>query len=85
MHESFCALWGVSKDELIATPESPTTQGYTSYILDAGSKGDALTLLVALTSCLLGYGEVANWLQDQAQRNTENITLHNNPYQRSVL
>jgi thiaminase/transcriptional activator TenA len=41
---------------------------YTRYVLDTGSRGDLLDLHVALSPCLVGYGEIANWL------NTQNFT-----------
>ncbi len=34
-------------------------------MLDAGSRGDLLDLHVALAPCLVGYGEIANWLAAQ--------------------
>ncbi|EWG98691.1 hypothetical protein Q427_29150 [Halomonas sp. BC04] len=39
---------------------------YTRYVLDTGNRGDLLDLHVALAPCLVGYGEIANWLNAQA-------------------
>ncbi len=39
MHKSFCEEWGVSKDELESTPESPATMAYGAYLLNVGLQG----------------------------------------------
>ena len=39
MHTSFCADWGVSSEELEATPESLATMAYGSYMIDIGLQG----------------------------------------------
>ena len=38
-HKSFCAQWGISEEELSATPESPSTTAYGAYLLDIGLQG----------------------------------------------
>jgi hydroxymethylpyrimidine/phosphomethylpyrimidine kinase / thiaminase len=38
-HKSFCAAWGISEQELLATPESPATTAYGAYLLDVGLQG----------------------------------------------
>jgi thiaminase/transcriptional activator TenA len=35
---------------------------YTRYVLDAGMRGDLLTLKVALAPCVIGYAEIATRL-----------------------
>lgn len=46
-------------------PEARATLAYTRYVLDTGNRGDLLDLHVALAPCLVGYGEIANWLNVQ--------------------
>jgi hypothetical protein len=82
MHESFCAQWGLSASDIAATPESITTTAYGTFILDAGLKGDDLSLIVALAACLLGYGEVGLWLVSESQRMGSEIILEGNPYRK---
>ncbi|MFG6175629.1 thiaminase II [Halomonas sp. THAF12] len=65
LHRGFCRDWGITEDDLAALPEARATLAYTRYVLDAGSRGDLLDLRVALAPCLVGYGEIANWLQAQ--------------------
>lgn len=82
MHVAYCESWGISKEELLSTPESPATLGYTNYLLDAGLRGDDLTLMVALLACLLGYGEVGLWLKKQAGSDADGFHINGNPYKK---
>ena len=66
LHAGYCREWGISEDDLARLPEARATLAYTRYVLDAGSRGDLLDLHVALAPCLIGYGEIANWLNAQA-------------------
>jgi len=65
LHIEFCRQWGISEDDLAALPEARATLAYTRYVLDTGSRGDLLDLHVALSPCLVGYGEIARWLNAQ--------------------
>ncbi|RAH39018.1 thiaminase II [Halomonas sp. SL1] len=65
LHRGFCRDWGITEDDLAALPEARATLAYTRFVLDAGSRGDLLDLRVALAPCLVGYGEIANWLEAQ--------------------
>ncbi|MCW4149209.1 thiaminase II [Halomonas sp. 18H] len=62
LHVGFCREWGISEEDLARLPEARATLAYTRYVLDTGSRGDLLDLHVALAPCLVGYGEIANWL-----------------------
>jgi thiaminase/transcriptional activator TenA len=74
LHIDYCRQWGISEDDLAALPEARATLAYTRYVLDTGSRGDLLDLHVALSPCLVGYGEIANWLNAQSftRRGAEN-------------
>ncbi|MHB0775713.1 thiaminase II [Halomonas sp. WWR20] len=75
LHVGYCREWGISEDDLAKLPEARATLAYTRYVLDTGSRGDLLDLHLALAPCLVGYGEIANWLNDQS------FTHHDdNPY-----
>lgn len=65
LHVGFCQEWGISEQELAELPEARATLAYTRYVLDTGNRGDLLDLHVALAPCLVGYGEIANWLNVQ--------------------
>ena len=62
LHVSLCAAWGLGADQLERTPMASATLAYTRYVLDAGMRGDFLTLKVALAPCVIGYAEIARRL-----------------------
>jgi thiaminase/transcriptional activator TenA len=76
LHISYCKEWGISEAELANLPEARATLAYTRYVLDTGNRGDLLDLHVALSPCMVGYGEIANWLNNRA----ETIRGDKNPY-----
>lgn len=76
LHISYCREWGISEEELASLPEARATLAYTRYVLDTGNRGDLLDLHVALSPCMVGYGEIANWLNARAQT----IRGEDNPY-----
>jgi thiaminase/transcriptional activator TenA len=59
LHVKLCAGWGLSPDDLEQAPPASETLAYTRYVLDAGMRGDLLTLRVALAPCVIGYAEIA--------------------------
>ncbi|ATJ83548.1 thiaminase II [Halomonas beimenensis] len=65
LHLGYCRDWGITEEDLATLPEARATLAYTRYVLDAGSRGDLLDLRVALAPCLVGYGEIARWLNAQ--------------------
>ncbi len=76
LHLKYCADWGLSEADVVATPETVETVSYTRWVLDRGLHGDILDLEVALAPCTVGYGEVAlRILADPARM------MAGNPYQ----
>lgn len=59
LHVKLCGSWGLSVMDLEHTPAAPETLSYTRYVLDAGMRGDLLSLKVALAPCVIGYAEIA--------------------------
>ncbi|KAN0073795.1 Ribokinase-like protein [Tylopilus felleus] len=82
MHASYCAEFGVTLEELEATPESPATMAYGAYLLDVGLQGDTTKLLMTLAACLLGYGEVGLWLEKEAAKPNSWVRWQGNPYRK---
>jgi thiaminase/transcriptional activator TenA len=72
LHIRLCAKWGLTAEQLEATPEKGETVAYTRFVLDAGNAGDLLDLYVALAPCMIGYGEIGAALVGTAD--------DNNPY-----
>lgn len=65
LHVGYCAEWGIAEKDLAKVPASPATRAYTDYVLETGLHGTLLDLHVALAPCIIGYGEIASWLQAQ--------------------
>ncbi len=59
LHVKLCAGWGLSPRDLEQAPPASEMLAYTRYVLDAGMRGDLLTLRVALAPCVIGYAEIA--------------------------
>ncbi|WP_158809494.1 thiaminase II [Beijerinckia sp. L45] len=59
LHVKLCAAWGLSEDDLERATPAAEMLAYTRYVLDAGMRGDLLTLKVALSPCVIGYAEIA--------------------------
>ena len=76
MHVEFCAQWGVSFEELVATQESMANVAYTRYVLDVGANGDVLDLCVALAPCLIGYGHIG----ERLMKDEQTVRGEKNPY-----
>ncbi len=75
LHVGYCAEWGIPENALVDLPPSPATLAYTDYVLETGMHGNLLDLHVALAPCIIGYGEIALWLQAQPFLKTDG-----NPY-----
>jgi thiaminase/transcriptional activator TenA len=65
LHVKLCADWGLTPADLERAPPAPETLAYTRYVLDAGMRGDLLSLKVALAPCVIGYAEIATRLAQQ--------------------
>jgi thiaminase/transcriptional activator TenA len=62
LHIKLCAGWGLSPADLEHAPPASEMLAYTRYVLDAGMRGDLLSLKVALAPCVIGYAEIATRL-----------------------
>lgn len=62
LHVKLCAGWGLSLSDLEQAPPAVEMLAYTRYVLDAGMRGDLLSLKVALAPCVIGYAEIATRL-----------------------
>lgn len=75
LHISYCKTWGIEEKDLLTLPESRATMAYTRYVLERGLAGDLIDLHVALSPCVIGYAEVADWILAQPE-----TQLNDNPY-----
>ena len=62
LHRSYCAEFGISREQLEATRPAPTTTGYTSFLLKAAHQGSFGELVAALLPCQWGYWEIGDHL-----------------------
>ncbi|KAF6520153.1 hypothetical protein HZS61_016570 [Fusarium oxysporum f. sp. conglutinans] len=74
LHTSYCESFGVSIEQIRATPEKQACTAYTRYVLDVGQNGDWVGLQMALAPCLLGYGAAAKMLHDHEKTVREGNT-----------
>ena len=74
----------MSLQDLENARESPANSAYSLYILDIGVQGDVTELLVAVFSCLLGYGEVGLYLQRKLEDGSGEVKLEGNRYKRWI-
>lgn len=58
LHRDQLAAAGISEAELERAPEALETIAYGRYLLDRAHAGDMLDLMVTLSACLAGYGEI---------------------------
>ena len=59
LYVKLCAGWGLLPRDLEQAPPASEMLAYSRYVLDAGMRGDLLTLRVALAPCVVGYAEIA--------------------------
>ena len=62
LHRSFCAEFGISRQQLEDTRPGPTTVGYTSFLLKVAHQGTFGELVAALLPCQWGYWEIGDHL-----------------------
>ncbi len=65
LHGSFFAQWGLSSEEVMATPMAPSTMLYTSYLLRVAYERSFHEVLGAFLPCYWIYWEVGKALERQ--------------------
>ncbi|MFC4270754.1 thiaminase II [Sneathiella chungangensis] len=75
LHVGYCADWGIAASELESLEEAPENIAYTRFVLERGMAGDLLDLMVALSPCAIGYGEIGARLAKSRETKIEG-----NPY-----
>lgn len=62
LHRGYCERLGISRENLEATPISPTTHAYTRHLLAVAHSGTIAELMAALLPCQWGYWEIGESL-----------------------
>jgi thiaminase (transcriptional activator TenA) len=68
LHESFFAEWGLTPDDVLATPLAPTNAAYTSYLLAVAYGRPFHEAVGALLPCYWIYWEVGKELERRGSR-----------------
>jgi thiaminase (transcriptional activator TenA) len=63
LHESFFTEFGLTRDDVVATPLAPTNLAYTSYLLAVANAGAFHEAMAALLPCYWIYWEVGKELE----------------------
>jgi thiaminase/transcriptional activator TenA len=70
LHESFFAEWGLTPDDVLATPPAPTNVAYTSYLLAVAYGAPFHEAVAALLPCYWIYWEVGKALETKGSPDT---------------
>ncbi|MEM4781423.1 MAG: thiaminase II [Halalkalicoccus sp.] len=62
LHRSYAANFGISEADLEATEPSPTTRGYTDFLVRTAATGSFGELVAALLPCMWGFAETGKRL-----------------------
>ena len=67
LHRSYCAEFGITRQELEATRAAPTTIAYTSYLLMIAHQASFGELVASLLPCQWGYWEIGQHLSKRGE------------------
>ncbi|MFB6133067.1 MAG: thiaminase II [Halanaeroarchaeum sp.] len=65
LHRSYAEQFGISEAELEATEPSPTTRGYTDFLVRTAATGTYGDLVAALLPCMWGFNETGKRLAEK--------------------
>ncbi|MGM0389482.1 MAG: thiaminase II [Natrinema limicola] len=71
LHRSYAETFGISEAELEATEPSPTTQGYTDFLVRTAATGTFGDLIAALLPCMWGFNVTGKRLAEQGRPDHE--------------
>jgi len=71
LHRSYAEQFGISEAELEATEPSPTTQGYTDFLVRTAATGTFGDLIAALLPCMWGFNVTGKRLAEQGRPDHE--------------
>jgi thiaminase (transcriptional activator TenA) len=65
LHRSYAAGFGITPEELESERKSPTTQGYTDFLLRTAALDSYPELIAALLPCMWGFCEIGQRLAER--------------------
>ena len=63
LHIYYCRKFGISKNKILKAKERKENKTYTNYVMKIGLKKSNLELFIALSPCVIGYGEIGRNLK----------------------
>ncbi len=67
LHRSYAAEFDISEEELENTTPSPTTRGYTDFLVRTAATGTFGDTVAALLPCMWGFNETGRRLEDRGK------------------
>ena len=58
LHINYCKRFNLSRNKVLRTKEKKANQNYTNYVMTVGLNKSLLELFIALSPCIIGYGEI---------------------------
>ena len=74
LHIKTCKAEGISEEQLFKTEEELNNLAYTRFVLESGYSGEFLDLLIALSPCVFGYGEIGLKLKPITKNDNQYIS-----------
>ena len=71
LHREYAAQFGITEADLEATEPSPTTRGYTDFLVRTAAHGTFGDLVAALLPCMWGFNEVGRRLDERGRPDDE--------------
>lgn len=71
LHRAYAAEFGITEAELAATEPTPTTRGYTDFLVRTAATGTFGDLAAALLPCMWGYHDTAVRLRERGRPDDE--------------
>ncbi|SDD41722.1 thiaminase II [Natrinema hispanicum] len=71
LHRAYAETFGISEAELETTEPSPTTQGYTDFLVRTAATGSFGDLIAALLPCMWGFNVTGKRLADRGRPDHE--------------
>jgi len=95
LHIHYCKKFGISKNKIIKAKERKENRTYTNYVMKIGLRKSNLELFIALSPCVIGYGEIgynlkknknwkksrySSWIKMYSSKEYQNVAKNNIAY-----
>jgi len=95
LHVHYCKKFGIKKNKILKAKERKENKTYTNYVMKIGLKKSNLELFIALSPCVVGYGEIgynlkknknwkkskySSWIKMYSSKEYQNVAKDNIVY-----